>query len=42
MIDAKIRELRRHAIYPDRVVVVVDVVRPAPLNNLELYLVYGF
>ncbi len=42
VIDAKIRELRRHAIYPDRVVVVVDVVRPAPLNNLELYLVYGF
>lgn len=42
VIDASIRSLRPHAVYPDRVVVVMDVIRPAPLNNLELYLVYGF
>lgn len=42
VIDAEIRSLRPHAIFPDRVVVVMDVIRPAPLNNLELYLVYSF
>lgn len=40
--DATIESLRRHAIYPDRLVCVMNVTRPAPLNNLELHLVFAF
>lgn len=42
LVSATIKSLRRHSVYVDRLVVVMDVVRPAPLNNAELYLVYGF
>lgn len=42
VISAEITSLRRHAIYTDRLVAVINVTRPAPLNNLELHLVYGF
>lgn len=42
LVSATIKSLRRHSVYVDRLVVVMDVTRPAPLNNAELYLVYGF
>jgi hypothetical protein len=42
VVAATVVSLRRHAIYADRLVAVINVTRPAPLNNLELHLVYGF
>ena len=34
-----IRELRAHTVLKDRVVVILDVVVPYPMNNIEVYLV---
>lgn len=39
LVDGTIVELRRHALLRDRVVAVVDVELPYPLNNVELHLV---
>jgi hypothetical protein len=39
LIDGTILKLQRHAIQRDRVVCVLDVALPYPLNNLELHLV---
>lgn len=39
LIDGKIRSLERHPLLADRVVVVMDMILPAPLNNIELHLV---
>lgn len=41
LIDGTVREVRRHALLRDRVVVVVDLTVPAPLNVIELHLVVG-
>lgn len=42
VVDASVREIRPHSVFPDRLVAVMDVTRAAPLNNLELYLVFSF
>jgi len=34
-----IRELRAHTVLRDRIVIIIDLVVPYPLNNVELYLV---
>jgi hypothetical protein len=42
VIGADISSIRPHAVFPDRLVIRMNVQRPAPLNNTELYLVYSF
>jgi hypothetical protein len=39
LIDAQIKELRRHVLLRDRVVCTIDLRIPYPLNNLEIHLV---
>jgi hypothetical protein len=39
LVDATVVSLQPHAILPDRVVCVIDVTLPYPLNNLEIHLV---
>jgi hypothetical protein len=39
LVDATVVSLQPHAILPDRVVCVIDVTLPYPLNNIELHLV---
>lgn len=39
LIDAEIRILRVHPLLKDRMEIVLDIVVPAPLNNIELHLV---
>jgi hypothetical protein len=39
LVDATVISLQPHAILPDRVVCVIDVTLPYPLNNIELHLV---
>lgn len=40
--DATVESIRKHAVYADRMVCTMNVIRAAPLNNLELYLVFAF
>jgi hypothetical protein len=39
LIDGTIRTLRIHPLLRDRIEIVLDLVVPAPLNNIELHLV---
>lgn len=39
LVSFTIRELRQHALLKDRVVIIVDLVVPYPINNIELRLV---
>lgn len=39
LIDAEIVEIRQHALFEDRVVVVLRLTVPIPVNNIDLYLV---
>jgi hypothetical protein len=39
LIDGSIRVLRLHPLLKDRIEIVLDLVVPAPLNNIELHLV---
>jgi hypothetical protein len=39
LIDGTIRVLRVHPLLKDRIEIVLDLVVPAPLNNIELHLV---
>jgi hypothetical protein len=39
LVDGSIRVLRIHPLLKDRIEIVLDLVVPAPLNNIELHLV---
>ena len=39
LIDGTIRTLQIHPLLKDRIEIVLDLVVPAPLNNIELHLV---
>jgi hypothetical protein len=39
LIDGSIRTLQIHPLLKDRIEIVLDLVVPAPLNNIELHLV---
>jgi len=39
LIDGSVRILRIHPLLRDRIEIVLDLVVPAPLNNIELHLV---
>jgi hypothetical protein len=39
LIDGKVRTLRIHPLLKDRIEIVLDLVVPAPLNNIEVHLV---